>query len=234
MRVTLLRILFLLVCVLFTVPAIAADDDLSGRYEGHIGDTPAFLNLRVSGSVVSGQITQAGGAEVDLNGHMSEGNIVGAASTSRGAGFFEAFREYGALIVLIHETGEITGQPIEARAEFFPADASAEANPAVAIAVQRDQNLVGIWTARGLAARGDMVLPVTMEMTLGRDGRYSYTSEPVNDAKQGEWRTRSGHLEYQPQDAESWSALGAYRLHGDNLIIILPGNEPQVWARGPD
>jgi len=224
----------LLVSSLLAAPASAVDDDLSGHYRGRIGDTPAVLNLRVSGSVVSGQIMQAGGADVDLNGTVSEGKMVGAASTSHGAGFFEAYREFGALIFLIHETGAVTGQSIEARAEFFPADESPQADQAAAADAQRDQRLVGTWTAHGLAYRGDMVLPVTMKMTLDPDGHYLHTSEPVTDSKQGEWRSRSGHLEYRPQDAHSWSALGEYRLHGNNLIIILPDDEPRVWTRRPD
>ena len=234
MRMTPLRLLFLLFCVMFAAPPIVADDDLSGIYEGRVGDKPALLNLRVSGSVVSGRITQAGGADVDLNGTLSEGKMIGAASTKRGAGFFEGYREFGALVFLIGETGAITGQLIEVRAEFFPADDSVLAERVAATPVQRDQGLVGTWTAHGLAHRGDMVLPVTMEMILGPDGHYSHNSEPVKESKQGEWRSRNGKLEYRPRDSEAWSALGEYRLHRDNLIIILPDSEPRVWTRRPD
>jgi hypothetical protein len=231
MRITLTRILPFLACFWFAASAAAGDDNFSGRYEGRMGDTPAILKLRVSGSMVSGQITRPGNGKVELDGTTVDGRIVGAATTSRGAGFFEAYREFGALIVVIRESGSVTGQPVEARAEFQPADESSTTEETVAEPAQRDHELVGTWVMRGLGRRGDMVLPVKTTMRLDANGTYSATSEPPDESRRGEWRSRDGLLEYQPGKDQSWSALGEYRLHGDKLIIILPGNEAQVWTR---
>lgn len=232
MRITLPRILPFLTFFLLAAPAAAEDDNFSGRYEGRIGDTPATLDLRVSGSMVSGRITRADSASIELNGTSDEGRIVGAATTVRGAGFFEAYREFGALIVVIRESGSVTGQPMEARAEFLPAGESSRSEEMVSDKDKRDHHLVGTWIMRGLGRRGDMVLPVTTTMTLDADGGYSASSEPPDESKKGEWRSRDGLLDYRPENGRAWSELGAYRLHGDRLIVILPGNEAQVWTRG--
>ena len=85
-----LRNRLFLFCVLFAATTAFADDNLSGLYKGRIGDAAAMLTLQVSGSGVSGRITQPSGNNIDLKGTFSEGRIVGAASTSRGASFFEA------------------------------------------------------------------------------------------------------------------------------------------------
>ena len=233
MQITSLRALLFLIYAGFATTASASDADLSGHYEGRIGNTPATLNLRVTGSMVSGRISSADTADVELNGTSTDGRIVGAATTSRGAGFFEVYREFGALVIVIRESGPVTGQPIEARAEFFPADESPKTDNAVDTLAQRDQKLAGTWITRGLARRGDMVLPITTKMILGADGGYSQTSEPPEESRQGEWRSRNGYLEYRPPNAQAWSGLGEYRLHGDNLITIVPGDEPQMWTRRP-
>jgi len=211
--------------------AEASDEHLSGIYEGHIGPTPAMLTLRVSGSAVSGLIKRSEGPDISLNGTLSEGRIVGAASTSRGTGFFEAYREFGALIIVLRETGTVTGQVVEARTEFISTNEAKTEDQARTTAPQRDQKLVGTWTTHAHVPRGDMVLPVTSTMTLGRDGRYAHTSEPVPDSRQGEWRSHNGYLEYRPQDAGAWTELGQYQVHGETLVIVLPDTSPQLWSR---
>ena len=229
-----LRNRFFLFCVLFAATTAFADDNLSGLYKGRIGDASAMLTLQVSGSGVTGRITQSSGNNIDLKGTFSEGKIVGAASTRRGASFFEAYREFGALVILIRESGAVTGQEVETRAEFFPTEETTGSDTSASALPQRDQELVGTWTARGLASRGDMVLPVTTEMTLGPDGRYSEISEPTSESKRGQWRSADKRLDYRPRDTDAWSPLGEYRLHGDKLITILPGDDPRVWTRRPD
>ena len=232
MRITLPRILALLIQLCLAAPAAADDENFSGLYEGRIGDTPATLHLRVSGSIVSGRITRPGSAIVELNGTSAEGRIVGAATTGRGAGFFEAYREFGALVVVIRESGPVTGQTMEARAEFLPAGKSPTTEKAISETVQRDHGLVGTWVIRGPGRRGDMVLPVTTTMTLDADGTYSMTSDPPDEKTKGEWRSADALLEYRPTNGQAWSELGAYRLHGDKLIVVQPNNVAQVWTRG--
>jgi hypothetical protein len=228
---TLPRIALLIVCAFLAATPALANDGFSGSYEGRIGEAPAILNLRVSNTVVSGWITQSTGYEIKLRGTLSDGKIVGAASTSRGASFFEAYREFGALVIVFRETGAVTGQAIEVRSEFSPAKETPNSNQATSTGAQRDPQLVGTWTTRGLAHRGDMVLLVKIQMTLGRDGRYSQTSEPVTGSKQGKWRNRGGTLEYRPQESEVWSQIGDYQLRGDHLIMIIPDSAPRVWTR---
>ncbi len=232
MRSTLPRLLPFLVYLSVTAFATADDDNYSGHYEGRIGSTPATLDLRVSGSTVSGRITRPDSADVELNGTSAEGRIVGAATTVRGAGFFEAYREFGALIIVIRESGPVTGQAMDVRAEFLPAGESPATEEMVSETAQRDHDLVGTWVMRGLGRRGDMVLPVTTTMTLDAAGGYSATSEPPDESKKGEWRSRGALLEYRPATGQAWTELGTYRLHGDTLIVVLPGNEAQVWTRG--
>lgn len=232
MRITLTRILPFLICLSLAVPAAADNENFAGRYEGRIGDTPATLNLRISGSMVSGQITRPDSANIELNGTFTEGRIVGAATTGRGAGFFDAYREFSALVVVIRESGSVTGQPMDARAEFLPAAESSNSKEIVSETEQRDHDLVGTWVMRGLGRRGDMVLPVTTTMTLHADGGYSATSEPPDESRKGEWRSRNALLEYRPERGQAWSELGTYRLDGNTLIVVLPGNEAQVWTRG--
>ena len=182
--------------------------------------------------MVTGRITRPDSADIELSGTSTEGRIVGAATTSYGAGFFEAYREFGALIIVIRESGSVTGQAMAARAEFLPAGEAPTTEEVVSETVKRDHDLVGTWIMRGLGRRGDMVLPVTTTMTLDADGGYSAMSEPPDESKKGEWRSREGLLDYRPENGRAWSELGAYRLHGDKLIVILPGNEAQVWTRG--
>ncbi|UCH48102.1 MAG: hypothetical protein JSU95_19080 [Betaproteobacteria bacterium] len=225
------RILVLVFAAFLTAPAVFADDELSGLYEGRIGDATAVLNLRVSKTVVSGWITQFDGNDVNLKGSLSDGKIVGAASTSRGAGFFEAQRELDALVIVIREFGAVTGQAIDVRAKFSPTEAMPKSNRATSSSPKQDPTLVGTWTTRGLARQGDMVLPINIRMTLGRDGRYSQTSKPPTDSEQGEWRNRGRVLEYRPQESEAWSQIGEYQLYGDHLITIVPEREPQIWRR---
>lgn len=226
------RIRFCLLCVMFAATTAVAEDHLSGLYKGRIGDTTAILSLRVAGSEVSGQITRSGENKIELAGTFSEGKIVGAASTSGGVSFFEAHREFGSLVIIIFETGTVTGQAIAVRAEFAPTDGNTYEEQHDSIAVQRDPKLTGVWTTRGLVARGDIVLPATIKMTLGPDGGYFEITEPARDLKRGEWRSRSGFLEYRPRVGDAWTVLGEYRSHGDNLITILPDQEPRVWTRG--
>lgn len=232
MRIALSRTLPFLIYLVLATSAAAEDDKFSGHYQGRIGDTPATLDLRVSGSMVTGRMTRHDTTEIELNGTSDEERIVGAATTGRGAGFFEAYREFGALIVVIRERGTVTGQPVEIRAEFFPADALPGTEANAAGATQRDQGLIGTWMMRGFGRRGDMVLPVTTNMTLAASGDFSVASEPADESKRGEWRSRDGKLEFRPGNSQSWSVLGEYLLHGDRLILILPGNETQVWTRG--
>lgn len=225
------RISFLILCTFLAATPAFANDDLSGFYEGHIGEATAILNLRVSNTAVTGWITQSTGYEIKLKGTLSEGRIMGVASTSRGASFFEAYREFGALVIVFRETGAVTGQAIEVRAEFSHAKETPSSDQTAVTDAQRDPQLVGTWTSEGRARMGDIVLPVTIQMTLGRNGRYSQTSEPVTDSKHGEWRSRAGTLEYRPQGGDAWSPLGKYQVHDDHLITILPDNEPQLWTR---
>ena len=98
--------LMLCVCAAYA----AADDSLSGIYQGRIGSTPATLTLHVTNSVVAGRIKRAGATDIELNGTMSEGKIVGAASIGNANSFFEAYRKLGALVVVLEETGAVTGQ----------------------------------------------------------------------------------------------------------------------------
>jgi hypothetical protein len=225
------RISLLILCTFLAATPAFANDDLSGFYEGRIGEAQAILNLRVSNTVVSGWITQSTGYEIKLNGTLSEGRIVGVASTSRGASFFEAYREFSALVIVFRETGAVTGQAIEVRAEFSHAKETPSNDRAAVTGAQRDPQLVGTWRSDGRARMGDIVLPVKTQMTLGRNGRFSQTSDPVTDSKQGEWRSRAGTLEFRPQGGGAWSALGKYQVHGDQLITILPDNELQLWTR---
>lgn len=226
----LLGVLPLCVCAVLA----AADEQLSGIYQGHVGAASATLTLRVSHSVVTGRITRSGGTDIDLNGTLSEGKIIGAASIGRATGFFEAYRELGALIVILSETGAVTGQSVELRAEFFPASETVVADKDDATAAQPDKALVGTWTTHSYERRGDMVLPVTSTMVLAADGDYSYKSEPITESKQGQWRSHDGRLEYRPKDAETWSTLGEYQLRGNNLIIMVPDRDPQLWTRFAD
>ena len=94
-----------------------------------------------------------------------------------------------------------------------------------------DQELVGTWTTHSYERRGDMVVPVTSIMVLAPDGDYSYESEPIAESKQGQWRSHNGRLEYLPKDADTWSSIGHYQLRGNNLIIIVPDRDPQLWTR---
>jgi hypothetical protein len=213
----------------------AADNPLSGIYQGHIGTTPATLTLRVTNSVVAGRITRSGATDIELNGTMSEGKIVGAASIGRATSFFEAYRKLGALIVILEETGAVTGQTAEVRAEFFPAnqaDDGTDQNGAAA--EQLDQALVDTWKTRTYEREGDMVLPVDSIMVLAPDGAYSYKAEPIAASRQGHWRSRDGRLEYRAKDANTWSTLGVYQVRGDKLIVIVPEHDPQIWSRARD
>ena len=221
MRITLPRILPFLICFLLAAPAAAEDDNFSGRYEGRIGDTPATLDLRVSGSMVSGRITRADSASIELNGTSDEGRIVGAATTVRG-------RARGPP----DGAGPRSSSPADGAPQSLPAGESSRSEEMVSDKDKRDHHLVGTWIMRGLGRRGDMVLPVTTTMTLDADGGYAASSEPPDESKKGEWRSRDGLLDYRPENGRAWSELGAYRLHGDRLIVILPGNEAQVWTRG--
>lgn len=225
------RISLLILCALLSAISAFADDDLSGSYEGRIGEATAILNLRVSRTAVSGWITQSTGYEIKLKGTLSEERIVGVASTSRGASFFEAYREFGALVIVFRETGAVTGQEVEVRAQFSHAKEEPISDQAIVTGAQRDPQLVGTWTSDGRARMGAIVLPVTIQMTLGRNGHFSQTSDPVTDYKQGEWRSRAGTLELRQQGENAWSALGKYQVHDDQLITILPDNEPQLWKR---
>lgn len=222
------------------ISAAKADDGhFSGTYEGHIGGDSAVLELNVSGTVVTGRIARSMGTTIELNGTLTEGRIVGAASTSRGTGFFEAYRELGALVFILSESGAVTGQTIEARAEFFAADntirdettVTEQSTPA---APPRDQKLMGTWTTREYLAIGDMVLPVTSAMTLDPDGHYSRESEPETISQRGQWRSLNGFLEYRAQESAAWTALGEYQLHGNNLILVKPNTQPQLWTRAPN
>ena len=218
--------LMLCVCAAYA----AADDSLSGNYQGRIGSTPATLTLHVTNSVVAGRIKRAGATDIELNGTMSEGKIVGAASIGNANSFFEAYRKLGALVVVLEETGAVTGQTVELRAEFFPASESEVTDQQVA-AVPTDQALVGTWKTRTYEREGDMVLPVDSTMVLCRDGAYSYKAEPTGASRQGQWRSYDGRLEYRVKDAASWSVLGVYQVRGDKLIIIVPERDPQIWSR---
>ena len=223
---TLLGVLALCVCA-----AHAADDNsLSGVYQGRIGTTPATLRLRVTDSVVMGLITRAGATDIKLNGTMSDGKIVGAASIGNANSFFEAYRKLGALVIVLEETGAVTGQTVELRAEFFPASESEVADQQVA-AVSTDQALVGTWKTRTYEREGDMVLPVDSTMVLAADGAYSYKAEQTAESRQGQWRNLDGRLEYRAKDAASWSVLGVYQVRGDKLIVIVPERDPQIWSR---
>ena len=117
------------------------------------------------------------------------------------------------------------------RAQFSHAKEKPNSDQAIVTGAQRDPQLVGTWTSDGRARMGAIVLPVTIQMTLGRNGHFSQTSDPVTDYKQGEWRSRAGTLEFRLQGGGAWSALGKYQVHGDHLITILPDNEPQLWTR---
>ena len=228
-----MRSLFaLLGALVFCVSAAlaATDDSLSGTYQGRIGTTPATLTLRVTDSVVKGRITRAGATDIELNGTMSEGKIVGAASIGGANSFFEAYRKLGALIVVLEETGAVTGQTVELRAEFFPAS-EPDVTDQPAVAVPTDQALVGTWTTRTYEREGDMVLPVNSTMVLAADGAYSYKAEPTAVSRQGQWRSHEGRLEYRSKDAGTWSILGVYQVRGDKLIVIVPERDPQIWSR---
>ena len=225
------RIPLLILCAFLSAAPAFSNDDLSGFYEGRIGEATAILTLNVSNTVVSGWITQSTGYEIKLKGTLSEERIVGVASTSRGASFFEAYREFGALVIVFRETGAVTGQEVEVRAQFSQAKEKPISDQAIVTGAQRDPQLVGTWTSDGRARMGAIVLPVTIQMTLGRNGHFSQTSDPVTDYKQGEWRSRAGTLEFRLQVGGAWSALGKYQVHGDHLITILPDNEPQLWTR---
>jgi len=209
----------------------AADDPLSGIYEGRIGNTPATLTLSVTSAVVTGRITRSGAIDIELNGTMSEGKIVGAASIGHATSFFEAYRKLGALIVVLEETGAVTGQSVEVRAEFFPANQAGVTDRDGATAAQMDQALVGTWKTRTYEREGDMVLPVDSIMVLAPDGAYSYEAAPIAASRQGKWRSRDGRLEYRAKDASTWSALGVYQVRGDKLIVIVPEHDPQIWSR---
>jgi len=222
------------------ISATEADEGhFSGTYEGRIGGDSAILELNVSGTAVTGHITRSTGTTIELNGTLNDRGIIGAASTSRGTGFFEAYRELGALVFILSESGAVTGQTIEARAEFFAANnaiadetsATEQSTPAVP---QREPKLTGTWTTREYLAIGDMVLPVNSTMTLDPDGRYSRTSEPETISQQGQWRSLNGFLEYRAQESDAWTALGEYQLHGNNLILVKPNTQPQLWSRAPN
>ena len=161
---------------------------------------------------------------------MSDGKIVGAASIGNANSFFEAYRKLGALVIVLEETGAVTGQTVELRAEFFPASESEVADQQVA-AVSTDQALVGTWKTRTYEREGDMVLPVDSTMVLAPDGAYSYKAEQTAESRQGQWRNLDGRLEYRAKDAASWSVLGVYQVRGDKLIVIVPERDPQIWSR---
>ena len=211
--------------------AYASDDSFSGRYAGRLGEAPATVELIVSGSMVTGHIKLEAG-RIDLKGTTDEGRLAGAAASGRGAGFFEAYREFGALIVIVRETGPVTGQSIETRGQFTRVEKSA-ANEITAPAdpTQRDPDLVGVWVSRAAGRRGSIALMITTTMKLDLDGSYSRSSDPPEQSIQGEWRNDDGLLEYRAEGIQSWSALGEYQLHGDSLITILPGKDPEVWTR---
>lgn len=225
------RLALFLYCIALTAPGTANDDHVSGRYEGRIGNTSASLDWRASSGNVTGRIIRADGNNIELSGEWSQDKVLGTATSRHGAGFFEAYREFGALVIIIEETGPVTGQPSAVRAEFFPATQAPDTAGGKQTEQQRDAKLVGTWSARGLAHRGDMVLPVISYMTLHTDGSYALTSEPDIESRSGQWRSRAGVLEYRPGDTQGWSPIGAYRLRGDTLITIEPSSEPRVWTR---
>jgi hypothetical protein len=229
-----MRSLFVLLAALaccVTAVLAAADDPLSGTYQGRVGTAPATLTLRVTDSMVTGRITRPGATDINLKGTMSEGKIIGAASIGSATSFFEAYRKLGALIIVLEETGAVTGQTVELRAEFFPASEAQAADQQAAIATQRDQALIGTWTTRTYEREGDMVLPVDSTMVLAPDGEYFYRAEPVTASRRGQWRSHEGRLEYRVQDAATWSVLGVYQVRGDKLIVIIPEHDPQIWSR---
>ena len=93
--------------------------------------------------------------------------------------------------------------------------------------------LVGMMTRRLMLNLALCLMPnfVTTTMMLDASGGYSVSSDPPDASRKGEWRSRDGLLEYQPENGQAWSVLGEYRLHGDRLIVIPPDNEAQVWTR---
>ena len=230
---TLVRALLLVVCSVLAAGGAAANDDLSGHYRGQFSQTPATLKLRMSGDEVSGRLSIGDGSDIQLAGKVSEEGLAGVATSGRGTAFFEGYREFGALVIVIHETGAVTGHTMEARAEFFPAE---EPNPQARAATtpERDPGLVGRWTTRQLVRQGDMVLPVGTEMTLAETGEFNERNDPDTGPKTGEWRSQGGHLELRASGADGWSRLGDYQLHGKHLITILPHTQPLVWERIPD
>jgi len=213
---------------------VLADESLSGTYQGHIGKAAAILTLRVTDTVVTGRITRSGAADINLNGTIAEGKMVGAASIGGSTSFFEAYRKLGALVVIIEETGAVTGQTVELRAEFFPASEAGVADQQGVDAAPLDPELVGIWKTRTYEREGDMVLPVDATMELAANGNYTYKAETVAASRQGRWRSQGGRLEYRAQDAVTWSVLGAYQVRGDKLIVIVPERDPQIWSRVVD
>lgn len=218
----------------FVTHAIAADN-FTGSYTGRLGPAEAAMTLRSEGTVVSGLIKHAGGADIDLRGELQEGKVIGTAMSRQGAAFFEAWRELGGVIVVIREPGTVTGQTVETRGEFVLAaePATTSDHPSTAT-VSRDAALVGTWLARHLVTNGDMVLPVLTKMILDADGRYSESDDLNISSKSGQWRNEGGQLYYKTEGAEAWSSVGKYLLNGDRLITALPDTPPLVWSRSAD
>ena len=185
-------------------------------------------------SKVEGRIARRGAADIKLNGTMVEGKIVGAASIGGSTSFFEAYRKLGALVVVLEETGAVTGQTVELRAEFFPASEENVTEQQGIDAAPSDPDLVGTWKTRTYEREGDMVLPVDSIMVLAADGDYAYEAQPVSASRQGRWRSQAGRLEYRAKDAVTWSVLGTYQVRGDKLIVIVPERDPQIWSRVTD
>lgn len=209
-----------------------AEDGFSGHYRGRLGEAPATLELHVSSTHVSGKILREGGPDIELKGTVSESRLVGAASSRGSTAFFEGYREFGAMVLVFRETGAVTAQESEIRAEFFPMQEAAQ--PSTAPATEHDRRLLGRWATQRLERQGDMVLPVRTEIVLQDDGRYSERSDAPAKASDGEWRSDSGYLEIKPAGAESWLRIGEYKVKGHHLITVLPQEEPLVWTRLSD
>ena len=215
-------------------PAIAADN-FTGSYTGRLGSAEAAMTLRSDGTVVSGSIKHAAGADIDLRGELQEGKVIGAAMSRQGAAFFEAWRELGGVIVVIREPGTVTGQAVETRGEFvLSAEPAATADHQSTASVSRDAALVGTWLTRHLVTNGDMVLPVLTKMILDADGSYSESDDLNISSKSGQWRNEGGQIYYMAEGAEAWSSVGQYLLNGDRLITALPDTPPLVWLRSTD
>ena len=232
-----LRTTVVLMCLLLGPWPAYGSEDLSGHYSGRLGDTPALLELRVAGSSVSGTLSRQDKPDITLKGQVTEGRLIGAVSSSRGSGFFEGYREFGALVIVVREPGAVTGQELESRAEFAALTEAGAAEPIAkesGATIERDRNLAGTWTTQRLSSQGDMVLPVHTEMVLGSDGTYSERNDPDIGSTNGEWRSHSGTIEFRKQGADAWELIGDYRVHASHLITVAPQGEPLVWTRKPD